>query len=139
MIYKGDIIRLLNPSEPGLAYLPHMHVVESIYNESDNIKRRFAVCTTNPLKYIKQGVPFLQVNEQPFREETYIRLDPMYAIQNVKIKAESRIQPNYKLQTYTESKFFERVTGAKEEVLVRDRFIGSNRRYALPVEMEISW
>lgn len=139
MIYKGDIIRLFNPSEGGLRKYAHMHIVESVIDKGTGCKRKLAVCTTNPMRYIKKGVPFLEIRESPFvydenDENTYIRLDPMYLIKNVKIKTESRICPEFKLKADTESTFFERVNQANEEELNRDEFIKMNPRYAIDTE-----
>ncbi|MGV8905911.1 MAG: hypothetical protein ACOH15_04875 [Acetobacterium sp.] len=126
MIYRGDIIRLYNPSEIGLKTLSHMHIVENIVNNNSNCKRSFAVCTSSPTRYIKEGVPFLPVEGEPFKKKTYIRLDPMFTVKNVKIKTNSRTKPIYRLNKDTEDSFFTKVNSAKEEELDKNEFLKLN-------------
>lgn len=136
MIYKGDIVRLRNPYEPGLKNVAHMYIVENVSNETSNHKRRFAVCTTHPFKLMKEDVPFLSVHEYPFvKEETYIRLDPMFAIKDVKINSESRIDPPFKLKNTTEHLFFKKIVNASEELLDSNEFIRINKKYSIPIKM----
>lgn len=110
-----------------------MHIVERVIDKDSNYKRNFAVCTSNPLRYIKEGVPFLEVNESPFNKKTYIRLDPIYSILNIKIKAESRIIPSHRLEEDTEVEFFKRVNGSREEHLDKQEFVNRNRKYTIEI------
>jgi hypothetical protein len=129
LISKGDIIRLFNPSEEGLRKQSHMHIVKDKVDNGSNCKRSFAVCTTSPMRYIKAGVPFLDVEGMPFKEKTYIRLDPIYSVKNVKIKTVSRTRNKHKLNRVKEHDFFDQVTDENEFELNREEFLSLNHLY----------
>lgn len=133
MIYKGDIIRLFNPSENGLRKQAHMHIVTDKIDNESGCKRSFVVGTTTPTRYVKQGFQFLEVEGPPFKETTYIRLNPMYSIQNVKIKTIARTNPVYTLNKKKETELFSKVNNAPENHLNRDEFIKLNYKFAEPV------
>lgn len=134
MISKGDIIRLFNPSERGLIKQAHMHIVADKIDEKSNCKRSFAVCTTSPTRYIKEGVEFLAIDCKPFNERTFVRMDPIYNIENVKIKTISRTNPIFRLDKKTEIEFFKKIINRSELKLNRDEFIKLNYAYADPIK-----
>jgi len=110
-----------------------MHIVKDKIDSESGYERSLAVCTTTPTRYLKSGVPFLSVNGDPFRELTYIRLDPVYVIKNVKIKSISRTNSVYRLNKDNEAQFFNGINNAEELVLDRNEFITLNSRYSNPV------
>lgn len=134
MISKGDIVRLFNPSEKGLIKQAHMHIVAGKTDGKFGCKRNIAVCTTSPTRYIKEGVEFLVVDCKPFSERTFIRMDPIYSVDNVKIKTISRTNPIFRLDKKTETKFFEEINNRKKLNLNRNEFIKLNYAYAIPLE-----
>ena len=138
MIYDGDIVRLFNPSEKGLKRQPHMHIIKNVLNEAAECSRSFAVCTSSPTRFIKEEIPFFPVTGAPFKKMTYIRLDPIFIVKNVKIKISSRTNPIFRLGINTETSFFEKVKGAKEEELDREEFLELNPTYTERIWYEIS-
>ena len=133
MIYKGDIVRLFNPSEIGLTQKPHMHLVTNKIDGKDVCERELVVGTTTPTRYIMQGIEFEEVEGKPFKEKTYIRLDPIYSLKNVKIKLESRTPNIHKLSQSKEDTILSKIQSASILELDRDEFSKLNYKYAIPV------
>lgn len=134
MICKGDIVRLFNPSEMGLMKKSHMHIVIDKIDAYKNYKRKFVVCTTNPIRYIKEGYEFIGLNDKPFREYTYIRLDPIYVVKNVRIDLQSRTIP-HKLCRKKEDHLMDKINNSSLCKLNRDKFIKLNYKYAIPISI----
>lgn len=133
MIYKGDIVRLFNPSEKGLATKPHMHLVTEKFDGPNMCVRKLVVGTTTPTRYIMDGIEFEVVEGKPFNEKTYIRLDPIYSVKNVKIKVESRTPKTYNLSKNKEDIILNNIKSSSILELDSNEFSTLNYKYAIRV------
>ncbi len=64
----------------------------------------------------------MEVSGKPFKKPSFIRLDPIFTVENVKIKTKSRTKPIFRLSKEKEELFFTKTRGVREEELDRQEF-----------------